>query len=105
MEHRDIVNALLHKYPGAQWVLREEPFEFEWHETSIPKPTESDIKKAFEEYTVHRKSTEYLRLREAEYPSESEKSKALWELHSNDNPKLLDEIKNRIKAIDAKYPQ
>jgi len=93
----DFSKALLHKYPGTQWVISETYESLDWHDKEVEKPSKEDLEQAWEEYLIHKENTEYRNLRAAAYPSIQDQLDLIQR-------EGLEGWSQMIQSIKEKYP-
>jgi hypothetical protein len=94
-----ITKAIRKLCPTANWNLNGETYEgLEWYSEDIAKPTKQEIEDAIVLVQAEIESTQYQRLRAAEYPSIADQLDTLY--HGG-----LDAWKAQIKTVKDKYPK
>lgn len=110
--------AILHKYPQADPIddfrVRDDGtgtpvIEF-WNVKDgageiVPKPTDAEVEAWWQEYAEWRQATAYREERAKEYPSLGDQLDAIWKSWEPPAGSEAAVLKERIKAVKAKYPK
>ena len=100
MNHRDkITNSLSHGFPNAKWVCGDTYETLGWMSDDIPKPTEQEFNNAVTAWQAEYDAQEYVRKRQAEYPSIVELTVALYD--TADKAALV----AKRAAVKTKWPK
>jgi len=94
-----IIKALLSLKPGAEWHCRETYSSLEWLSDDITKPTESELNTEIAKLQAEYDAQEYVRNRQAEYPSIADLVVALYDTDDKSA------IESKRAAVKAKYPK
>jgi len=104
MDFEDAIYALEKGWNGKAWSLPGKDVtatnfdeKFAWMDAST-KPTYAEIMSKFED-------VKYIKQRQTEMPSFSEKLDAIWEKLANNDDSKISNIKNKIAEVENKYPE
>ena len=98
-----IINALTLIRPTSQWVLRNDPCDYdslEWLDSEQIKPTEEELLTAINIVLINLANTEYQRLRAPKYPTIGDQLDALF--HAGVFPS---DMAAQIQAVKDQYPK
>ena len=97
-----IDQALVNLRPGSFWELVGDAYEnIIWHDEEQPKPSKDEVLAEVDRIISEYRSTEYQRLRAAEYPPLADQ----LDMQYHDALNGTTTWKNAIDAVKAKYPK